>query len=287
MAKQIIAGIGVNDDVASLAVIEADNDQLELKHLEEMRIVRGPFWYLELLDSVDKKLAGRMKKIAFSFDAAPVYLHSFPMDMSLAGGLQEEHAQWELSQVLPDYTPERYPSKILNMHVADGESVQNVVTIATDGNAINELQDALKEKKFHLGPVTAELTTVGRSLYRSHPEEKQRRSAFLHVGADKIQLVQYTGGEIAGYQTAHSADRDELIQHVIRMISNEEADMLYPYGSGLTVDWTKRLREARGKQFMPLNPFRRLRITPDVHNFGRFIGREYRFPSAVGAALSN
>lgn len=286
MGKQFLAGIGVYEGFASLAVIEGDGDLLELKHVEEIPAGNSPFWFLNLLNDVEKKLASKLKKISFSFDGDPVILHTYPGDQTLARQEQDEHARWEMSQILPEYSVERYPVRLIQLQQKIDSATSEMLAIAIDGNAVSGLEDALRKRKFHIGSVMAEMTAVGRVLYTSHPEERRRRSAFVRLSMHGFELVRYLEGEIVDYSTEQAPDIRDLFEALRRVIAADAPEMLYVYGPGLTTDTSKLLRTAFEKQFMPLNPFRRLRITPSVQNFSRFLGKEPRFASAIGAALS-
>jgi hypothetical protein len=59
---------------------------------------------------------------------------------------------------------------------------------------------------------------------------------------------------------------------------------MYVFGAALSHDWMKALKSSLGV-IVPLNPFRKFRVTPDVKNFSRYLGHEHRFSACVGAML--
>ena len=285
MPRMLRSAFGVSHDLASFAVVEINDDVVDLIHLEEERGFGDGLGYLSLLSGVDKKLRGRLQNVYFAFDGLPVFLHPFPIDSALSGDERDEQLAWEIRQFLPAYSRESSPTKVYELEKnAAGE---NILACVQESRGMSELGEELAKLKLKSNLSFPGVIAAAAGLYRSHPEERSRRCVIISVAKDHVEYVLMADGEPSGYRYLRGNAPAALFEQLKEALAWRTIEMVYVFGDGLTLEWTKMLRAHFGRAYAVLNPFRRIRILPTVHNFSRFLSREHRFAATIGALLSD
>ena len=267
-------------------MLELSGDSIELKHLQEItKSGESEFWFLDALDTIDKKVLGKIPKISIVVENSLAQFHAFPMDSSLTQVEMNEHVEWELKNYLADFRRNDYITDVRQMRMNAREQVLDVLAVSLKKSFIFDLQTRMGERKLILGSVDVPCYAAEDSLLQSHPEVKARQCMLVGLSPDRVDLGILSNAKmmIYRYQPYHAVE--DGVAFLLQVAKEYEGISLYVYGDGYSFAWQKALRKEFGQRVMPLNPFRRMRISSLIAHFSKYLGSECRFACCIGSAL--
>ncbi|MFI5250812.1 MAG: pilus assembly protein PilM [Bacteroidota bacterium] len=288
MSKELRSGISCTGKEATMAMLEIQDDLVELKFLNDIKSSNdNPFWFLDILDTADKKMLNKLSKISVVASNERVQLHAFPIDSLLTQVEKNEHVEWELSNYITNFRRNDYITDLKTMRTNARDQYLDVMAISMEKSFVFGLQTALAKRKLNVGVIGVEYFAAEEALLHSHPEVKNRQCAIAGISKDRIDIGILMNNRLVHYSYNPYQSIPDAILFIRKVFDEFDAASLFVHGEGVTFDWQKNLRKEFGASYMLLNPFRRIRISPMVSQFSRYLGSEYRFASSVGSALWN
>lgn len=287
MPKEFRAGVSFDGDTAQIAVLEIRDQDIELRHIEvRQRQALGELWFLEgvlqLKDSTFKKIS----KVSVAFDHAVVFLYCFPLDTSLHQTEQNEQVHWELSNFIPNYQAKEYINDVHILRTHAREQVADVLVVAVKRATLFHTHSMLAEHKLELQIADTNYFGAENALFTNYPELKSKSVALVSTSKNRVDVGLLKNGRLTHYHYAMISPQ-ECSKFLKDAIQNFLVSDIIFYGSGITVELVKTLREELGINSIILNPFRRVHIDPSLTAFDKFIGYEHQFAACVGCALRN
>lgn len=285
-SKEIIAGISISRDLASLAVLEHRADEIELLFLDEQKQVNeSQFWYLNPLEKFLENRRTKVNQVAVALDPAKLLLLSCPLDTSLSQSERNEHIHWELSHYIKNYQPKEYINDVHILETRAQEQVQHVLAVAVQRDVIFGLQQALSQQGLTLGIVDVNHFATETSLLRSHPEIGKTICACIGVNQSRIDVSILRNGYMINYRYSVSLAAEANRSLFGEILDQRPLAGVYLYGTHLSKDQERLIKSFTKSTTVVLNPFRKILISHDFPGFTRYINQTHRFAAAVGIAL--
>lgn len=286
MTKEIIAGISISENFASLAILEHRPDEIELLFLHEHRRMEDTeYWYVDPLEQYVRSSRTKVHRVAVALDAASLVVLTCPLDTSFTQSELNEHIQWELSHFVRNYQPKEHINDVHILKTRAGEHIEYGLAVAVRRSLVFGLQEYLNERELALGVVDVNHFAADTTILRSHPEAEKGRCACVGFGETRVDVSTLWHGRMAGYRygifdTVHGSR-----QFLGGVLADPDLNTVYIFGTGLSKDHEKIVRSLVKCPVVPLNPFRRILISHNFPYFPQFIATTHRFASAVGIAL--
>ena len=207
------------------------------------------------------------------------------MDSSLTQVEINEHVDWELSNYIAEFRRNDFITDLHVLRTNAREQIADVLAVSLGKSFVFNVQSHLEQRKVSLGLIDIQYYAAESALIQSHPEIKSRQSLLVGLTPNRIDLGVLTNSKLIHYQYRPYRTADEGIDFLREITADYHDISLYVYGDGFSFEWQKLLRKQFGQKYMQLNPFRRMRISPAVSNFSRYLGSESRFACCVGSAL--
>lgn len=285
-AKEVIAGISVSDNLASLAVLEHRESTIELLFLDEqMRTDSSDFWYVNLLDRFAEHSRAKISQVAIALDSAELTIIQCPLDVSLNQSERNEHVNWELSQYINDYHPREYINDVHILETRSQEGIQQVLVVAVQRNIIFGLQDTLNNRGMALGIVDVNHFAVNSTLLHTHSEIEKGICASIGLSQSRIDASILRHGHMVAYRYSLPKTQEDSVSFMKTILDRQPLSGIYVYGVHLTKDQEKLVKSLAQYPVVVLNPFRRTLISLNFPNFTRYAANVHRFAAAVGIAL--
>jgi hypothetical protein len=286
MAKEILSGISFSGMTAIIAVLEKHKDAHQLVHLDEIEMSgEKALWFLDALDTVEKKLLGKIDSVSVALENARVQLHAFPTDSSLTRVEQNEHVRWELAQYVENFRPSEYVTDLHILRSNAREQVTDVLAVSVPQSLVFNIETNLSARKLNLKTVMVGHFAAEEALRLSHPELKNETCVFIEISNGRVDLEILKNEKRAGYGYTQFETPAETVGWMNELILAYPQAPIYLHGTEKLHEWIKLLRGSTGREVTTLNPFRKIRISPSVAQFSRQIGKEHRFAACIGAAV--
>ncbi|HLX12153.1 MAG TPA: hypothetical protein VKS81_05015 [Bacteroidota bacterium] len=287
MAKELVAGLSVAGGVAALAIVERDEKSSRLVHLAEIsKSGDSLLWFVDIFDSVEKKLLGKTESVNVAVDSSLAFLHSFPIDTSLTQVEQNEQVQWELSNYLSPYRPSDHITDLRLFRLNAREQTAETLAISIGRTMLFRLQSALAERKLELQKVAVTQLAAESALLAIHPELKAKSCAIIGIGEELIEFEILVNARMSAFRQFPVSLGSEAVEAVTSLLREHAIPEVYLHGTGTVLDWRKALRSEGGPHIHLLNPFRKMSVAPTVTEYSRYIGKEYRFAACIGALFA-
>lgn len=285
-AKEVVAGISVCDTLASLAVLEHHENDIELLFLDELtRKDEKEFWYLDLLDRFFKYSRTKINQVALALDAAQLTIIQCPLDAALNPSDRNEQIHWELSQYVKNYNPKEY---INDVHVLDSrsqEGYQNVLVVSVKREVIFGLQKTLTDRGATLGVVDVNHFATDSAILRNHPENEKTACCSIGSHPSRIDASILRSGRMTAYRYCLPKAEDDARAFVKTLLENHPITGVYLYGTHIIKERERLVKSLTQATVAILNPFRRTVISRDFRSFTSHAPHAHRFSAAVGIAL--
>lgn len=288
MPSYLSSGISVSDDFAHFVVLKISDSKTELIHIEEYKRTESDnndTWFLKPISMRSESIFEKPKNVSVALDKKMLFIHSFPLDSTLSKIDQNEHLNWELSQLIPSFHSKDYVSDthILQTHVQ--ERKHDILSVTIKRTLINQIHDYTAQKNLHLNIIDAAHFAAGESLMQTHPEIQTHDCALLGLSMSQIEFSCYNNGHLLSYSHRLGTNIEFVLQYLKHNISEKNLNSIYIYGPNADSEMVQTLRTEISSQINILNPFSRINISSSVRNFERFTGDAHRFAPAVGIAL--
>lgn len=284
MARTIIAGIGVSDNIACLSVIEHRDNKKELLYLDQLEQTNeSPYWYLDLLDNLIEPM--KIDRVAIALDPSSVAIIRCPMEIGLSQSDRNQQINWELSHYVEDYHPQHYINDVHVLETDHEENIERLLVVSAPRNLIFGLQEALTERRLHLGIVDVNHFAADTALIQSHPDSERILCCSLGIGSSRLDASILRGGQMTAYRYALPSTSEEFRSFISTLMEDYPITSLYVHGSHLTREREKLIKSTVNIPVTILNPFRRMMVSLNFTGFTRYANLAHRFAPAVGIAL--
>jgi Tfp pilus assembly PilM family ATPase len=288
MPTHLSSGISVSDDFANFVVLKISDPKTELIHIEEYRRTESDnddTWFLKPISMRSESIFEKPKNVSVALDKKMLFIHSFPLDSTLSKIDQNEHLNWELSQLIPSFHSKDYVSDthILQTHVQ--ERKHDILSVTIKRTLINQIHDYTAQKNLHLNIIDAAHFAAGEALAQTYPEIQTHDCALVGLSMSQIEFSCYNNGHLLSYSHRPGTNIEFVLQYLKHNISEKNLNSIYIYGPNADSEMVQILRTEISSQINILNPFSRINISSSVRNFELFTGNEQRFAPAVGIAL--
>lgn len=287
MTKELRAGISLSEDKTQVAIAELRSDGNDLKYLEEFsREENHSLTYLP--DSVLKSLTamGKLTSLNVSIETTNATIQVFPLDANLPQSTQDEQLDWEWKNYIPDYSPTEYVRKTMVLASNLDEQRKQMFSSVVKQELHREITEAFRKNNLGFQSIELGLETAEQVLRFVYPDMVNRTIALLGISNMRLDVCVFTNGTLSAYKYGLSFSPQTAVDFLANELLEFLPEALYVYGQTVSYEWIKALKSSLGV-VVPLNPFRKFRITPDVKNFSRYLGHEHRFCGCVGALLGS
>ena len=285
MAKEIIAGVSISDNIAHQTVVEIRNRDIELLHLEELlRNSEDDFWYLDSILNPKIRIMKKVSKVSVALDSTSVYLHLFPLDTTLNQSEQNEHIHWELGNLIPEYQASDY---IYDMHILQTrarEQVAEVLVVAVKQSVILNLQEILSKRKLELHVADASFIGADHSLITNYPEVKIKNVAMISIDKKQVEIGLVSNGRLTKYSCKKDLSSELIIQTLRGLQQDLPVVEAYFCGTSVSPVVIDGVKNAIGVNCILLNPFRRMLERSSGDKFNTYLGTFHRFAACTGLA---
>lgn len=286
MPKEIIAGISVEGNAASLAVVEHRDGERALLFLDEReRHEENEFWYCSLLDRFQRQSRLKIQQVGIALDASSVTIIQCPIDISLNQSDRNQHINWELSQYVEHYNPREYINDVHVLETRAQERIQNILVVSVKRNTIFGLQETLTKRQLLLGIVDINHFATDAAILWSHPEHEKALCCSVGIHAHRIDASILRNGRTTAYRYVLNGSDGETETFLSALVETQPVVSVYVHGSDLSVEMEKKIQSISHAPVAVLNPFRRMVVSRDFPAFTRFAPFVHRFAAAVGIAL--
>jgi len=288
MPTYLSSGIGVSDDFANFVVLKTSDSKTELVHIEEYKRTQSDnndTWFLKPIAMRSESIFEKPKSVSVALDKKMLFIHSFPMDSTLSKVDQNEHLNWELSQLIPSFHSKDYVSDTHTLQTHPQEKKHDVLSVTIKRTLINQIHDYTAQKNLHLNVIDAAHFAAGEALAQSHPEIQTHDCALIGLSMSQTEFSCYNNGHLLSYSHRPETNIEFVLQYLRHNISEKNLSSIYIYGPNVDSEMLHTLRTEISSQINILNPFSRINISPTVRNFERLAGNTQRFAPAVGIAL--
>jgi hypothetical protein len=287
MTKDLRLGVSLSEDRTQLAIIEFRPDGADVKYLEEVQRPAGQaltFLPDETLKAINS--FGKLSRVNVSIETGNGILQMFPLDAGLSQTEQEEHLDWEWKNYLPEYSPSEY-LRTTRVLVSNKEQQTNLVLSSiVKQSLLKEIKDAFIAYKLPSQSVELMINAAENVLRYIHMEMKIKNVALLGISQMRLDVYVFENGKFSSYKYGLSLQPQTAVDFLAGELLEFLPETLYVFGSALSYEWQKMLKSSLGV-VLPLNPFRKFRITHEVKNFSKFLGHEHRFCGCVGSILDS
>lgn len=288
MSNQTTAGISVGIDSAQIVILKSRSQRFELSFIEEYKRAESDkidTWFLKFLQSHSSLFTDRYKVISFALDHSMVFIHTFPMDATLTRDQQNEHLNWELSQLLPNFHPQEYISDMHILKVYANEKRNDVLSVTVKRALVYAIHNYIAKYGITLNVIDASQFAAEEALIQSYPEIKSRNCLLIGLSKSYSEFSYYVSGHLNEYENKQNTNIEYIIQYIQVNIKEKDIDCIFLHGCQIDVNVLMTIRNAIPCEVQILNPFNSLSIPTNVRNFYRFSTSPQRFASAVGIAL--
>lgn len=286
MPKEYIAGISFDESSSQIVVLEQHEEGLELHYLEDSRKAsEKDIWFLDSIPTMKEKFVGKISKASISINNSNVFLYSFPIDSSLIQSEQNEQMQWELSNFIDDFKPKDYITEVHVLRTKAREQISDILTVSVKRTLLFNIQTCLTDNKIDLQTIDTNHFGAQGALLFTHPDVKTRTVGLIGVNQGRLDFGIIQNGRLLDYRYSVNASMDDGINFIVEIVKDTSISEIFLYGAAATFEYKKSLRSSIGIIITTLNPFRRIRISPSLKGFDKYIGSEHSFASSVGIAL--
>lgn len=283
--KEIIAGISVASDVASLAVVEHGANEIALLHIDEQRqSSKDEFWFVNVLLQSSGLAELRIDQVAIGLDPGTLTVLKCPLDLTLSQPERNEHIHWELSQYVENYRPKEQINDLHVLRTRPQGNTQDVLAVSVRRDTIFGLQENLNRQKLTLGVVDVNHFAANTALLRSHNEVGRTNCAVIGFNGSRVDVSILNSGHMVDYQYWVASDGNvaAFLQDGLQQTS---LDTIYLYGTHLGREHQQTVQSLADVPVVVIDPFRRLKTAPNVPLSAQLADRPERFTAAVGIAL--
>ncbi len=285
MSKEIVAGIGLDNDRATLVILKVKEKVTKLLYIEEfVKTNAEELWFLEkILHPVNRRFK-KIKKVSIAIDSTSAFLHLFPLDETLNQSEQNEHIHWELSNFIKDYNSKDYINDphILKTHAR--EQVADVLVVSAKRSLISDVQEALRNKGIELHIIDTNYFGAECSLLNAIPEIKTKTIGLVHLTSNSYDVGIISNARLIQYSFGIAAS-PEVIAERLQNITNESSiTQIFCCGSAGSVEFVENLGNITGIHTLFFNPFGKIK-TSRCKDYTNILGSEHRFAASTGIAL--
>ncbi|MBI5216069.1 MAG: hypothetical protein HY960_09985 [Ignavibacteriae bacterium] len=284
MTKEIRVGIGFSGDRTQIVAAEFRDDGTDLKYLDE--IVRQdelPFYFLPETMVQALKPFGKIAKVGVSMEIDRAVLQTFPLDASLTTDEREEHLDWEWKNFVPEFSSGEYLRQT-RMLKSNNEETHVVLSSILKHSLLNEIKASFQKSNLQCDTIELHTSTSERALRLVHPEISTKTIALLSISHLRLDVLVFESGALTMHRYAIGLEPKSAVEFLANELLDVLPETMFVFGAALSYEWIKALKSSLGV-IVPLNPFRKFRVTPEVKNFSRFLGHEHRFSACVGCML--
>jgi hypothetical protein len=288
MAAYLSSGVSVSGDYAHFVVLKTNGLKTDLIYLEEYKRTEtdtNDVWFLKLITMRNESVVEKPRHLSVALDKKMLFIHSFPMDSSLSQVEQNEHLNWELSQLISSYHSMDYISDTHKLQTHAKEKHNEVLSVTIKRSLINQIHDYAAQNNLHLNIIDAAHFAAGETLLQNYPEIKTQTCTLVGISQFQIEYSCYNNGHLIEYNHRPETNVELILQNLKQLISDTIFNSVYIYGTGVDSELFNTLRTEITPQVYLINPFHRINIESSVKIFDRFANNTHRFVPAVGIAL--
>jgi hypothetical protein len=286
MQKEIVAGISFSGDTAHTVVFEISEKGTELRFLlEHKRQSTAETWFLDgFLNSKDKYVE-KATRVSIGLDHALLLLYTFPIDTSLTRPEMNEHVQWELSLIIPDFQKKEFINDLHYLTVRGREQTADVFVVNVRRSLIYSIQQLLSGKKYDLHIADANYFGAQNALFINYPSVKTENTLLAGFSDGRVDIGTISKGRLFDYHYLLHQSEEEILAFLQPVIEQASPTALYHYGLGQDTSIISSVETTFGVPVRALNPLLRIGVNSSVRGYELFAGNEYRLAASAGIAL--
>lgn len=285
MRKEIVAGIGLDNDRATLVIFKVKEKGTKLLHIEEFeKTNKDELWYLEKILHPVNRIFKKITKVSVALNSTSAFLHLFPLDATLSQSEQNEHIHWELSNFIKDYNTKDYINDLHVLRAHAREQIAEVLVVSAKRSLIFNIQESLATKGIELHIADTNYFGVECSLLNAIPETKAKTIGLVHLTSNSYDVGIISNARLIQYRFG-IAPSPEVIAGRLKEITNESSiTEIFCCGSAGSVEFVETLGNITGINTLLFNPFEKIK-TSRCKDYANILGSEYRFAASTGIAL--
>ncbi len=288
MSKLLNAGLSISDDLSHLVVLEHNESKAELIYLEEFTNSghdNSELWYLKSLFSVENPILGKIDSVSLALDKKDLLIHTFPMDISLKQDQQNEHLNWELSQLIPNFHAQDYISDTHVLQSIPEANKKNILSVTILKKLVYEITQSISKNKFKLNIIDSAHFSAEKTLIQNHPEVHNQNCILLGISKNQFEISRYFNSNLIEYVYRRETQIEYIIRYLRLFISDAKIDHIYVYGTNANEEILNHLKNNFPSLVQLINPFKIINISHNVQNFHKYLFAIHKFVPAVGIAL--
>ncbi|MDI6779042.1 MAG: hypothetical protein QME25_02425 [Bacteroidota bacterium] len=288
MTNQIVAGVSVEGDSTQFVVLKSGELKTELFFIEEYKRTdydKSETWFLKPLTTHSSKLTEKCKVVSVALDKKIVFTHTFPMDSMLTRDQQNEHLNWELSQLLPNFHPQDYISDMHVLQVHPDKKTNDILSVSVKRSLVYAIHDYIHTSSLNLNIIDATQFAAEGALLYNHPEILTQECVLVGLSQTHTEFSHYSNGHLTDYNFRQEANLEFIARFLHVFIKDKNIKDIFIHGPNADIGTLKTLRTGTSLNVQILNPFKRITHSLSVRNFDKFATSLQRFAPAVGIAL--
>ena len=228
------------------------------------------------------------KRVTVGLDTSLLIVHTFPVDNGLSREEWQQHAQWELSQLVPTLPQSEYITDVFPLEQKAAPSTQEVLSISLRREDIRALRQSIREAGLELQGVDgahfcAETMFLERSL-----EPPEGRALLVAVKKQRVEWSLLERSALVHYASRRAETADTIVEELLAALQTQQpVHRVVLYGPHVTREIQEHIQRATPVPVHVLDPFQALSVPADLPLVQHFAATSFRFASAVGAALRN
>lgn len=283
--KEVVAGISVTTESATLVVVEHGENETTLLHLDELQAGHDEFWYLNVFEQSPALRKLEINQVAVALNPNTLTLLKCPLDSMLNQSERNDHIHWELSHYIENYKLKEYVNDVHILRTRPQDNVQDVLVVSVRRDVIFGLQERLSRRGLTLGIVDVNHFATNAALLHSHNEVGRTTCAVVGFNGPRVDVSILNNGHMTDYEYwTSSAETDEK-NFLQQALHQKSLDKIYLYGAQFTREYEQKIKTSFTSPTVAIEPFRGLQVSQDFTTFSRFVPNASQFAAAVGIAL--
>ncbi len=288
MTSRIVAGLSIEGDSAEFVILNSSELKTELFFIEEYKRTeydKSDTWFLKPLTIHSSKLPEKSKTVSIALSRTMLFTHVFPIDSTLHRDQQNEHLNWELSQLLPNYHSRDYISDMHLLKVHQDKNTHDILSVSVKRSLVYAIHDYIHAAGLNLNILDATQFAAEGALLHNYPETKTQESILVGFSPAHVEFSHYSNGHLTDYNFWQEANIEMILQFLQIFVSGKNIENIFIHGPNADLETLKTLRTEISPNVQILNPFKSITHSLSVKNFDRFANSLQRFAPAVGIAL--
>jgi len=228
------------------------------------------------------------RRVTVGLDTSLLIVHTFPVDPGLSREEWQQHAQWELSQLVPSLPQSEYITDVFPLEQKGSPLSQSVLSVSLRREDIRALRQAIKEAGLVLAGVDGAHFCAETMFLERCLEPPEGRALLVCVKKQRIEWSLLEQSTLMHYASRRAESPDAIVEELLAALEAQRpVHRMVLYGPHVTRELQEHMQRATPVPVQVLDPFQALSVPSDLPLVQHFAATSYRFAAAVGAALRN